>query len=82
MFISVGQEPAPESVSVLMSTSRDTRADMKGWVLSDEGDLWTVMLDVRDLGGHLDVTCGGWAATLAARVRFVISGFQLVAALP
>ena len=29
---------------------------MKGWVLSDAGDRWTVKLDVRDLGGHLDST--------------------------
>ena len=27
---------------------------MKGWVLSDSGDQWSVKFDVRDLGGHLD----------------------------
>ena len=31
----VGQEPAP-SKCVLMSTSREVRKDMKGWVLSQE----------------------------------------------
>ena len=29
---------------------------VQSWVLSEEDDRWTVMLDVRDLGGHLDVT--------------------------
>ena len=49
----VGQEPAP-SKCVLLSTSKAVRAEMRGWVLSDEGHRWTVKLDVRDLGGHLD----------------------------
>ena len=51
----VGQEPAP-SKSVLLSTSREVRHSMKGWVLSLEGDQWSVRFDVRDLGGHLDTT--------------------------
>ena len=38
----------------------------------DEGDRWTVKLDVLDLGGHLDATFRGWSATLASRVRLVI----------
>ena len=38
----VGQEPAPSNC-VLMSTSRTVRK-------------WSVKLDVRDLGGHLDKT--------------------------
>ena len=42
----------------------------------------TVVFDVRDLGGHLDVTCRGWAATLVARIRLVIRRVRLVAALP
>ena len=29
---------------------------MKGWLLSQEGDQWSVRFDVRDLGGHLDTT--------------------------
>ena len=33
----VGREPAP-SKSVLLSTSREVRKDMKDWVLSQEGD--------------------------------------------
>ena len=51
----LGQEPAP-SKCVLMSTSRAVRGDMRGWVVSDEGHRWSVNLDVRDLGGHLDTT--------------------------
>ena len=49
----VGQEPAP-SKCVLLSTSREVRKDMKEWVLSREGDKWSVKFDVRDLGRHLD----------------------------
>ena len=45
----VGQEPAP-SKCVLMSTSRAVPWDMCGWVVTDEGDRWSVKLDVRYLG--------------------------------
>ena len=69
----VGQEPAP-SKCVFLSTSRKVRKDMKEWVLSLEGDKWSVRLDVRDLGGHLDTTF--------ARVRLVISRLVLIVALP
>ena len=51
----VGQKPAP-SKCVLLSTSRMVRKGMKDWVLSQEGDRWSVKFDVRDLGGHLDTT--------------------------
>ena len=44
----VGQEPAP-SKCVLLSTFREVRRDMKDWVLSLEGDKWSVKFDVRDL---------------------------------
>ena len=54
----VGQEPAP-SKCVLMSTSRTVRSDMRGWIVTDEGDKWSVKLDVRDLGGHLETTFRG-----------------------
>ena len=77
----VGQEPAP-SKCVLLSTSREVRHSMKGWVLSQEGDQWTVRFDVRDLGGHLDTTFRGWSSTLAARVRPVLSRLVLIFALP
>ena len=45
----VGQEPAPRKC-VLVSTSRAVRNDMRGWAVADEGDRWSVKLDVRDLG--------------------------------
>ena len=77
----VGQELAP-SKCVLLSTSREVRKDMKGWVLSHEGDQWSVKFDVRDLGGHLDTTFRGWSSTLAARVRLVISRLVLIFILP
>ena len=77
----VGQEPAP-SRCVLLSTSREVRRDMKDWVLSCEGDQWSVKFDVRDLGGHLDTTFRGWSSTLAARVRLVISRLVLIFVLP
>ena len=77
----VGQE-LPPSKCVLMSTSRVVRSDMRGWVVSDEGHQWSVKLDVRDLGCHLDTTFHGWSSTLASRVRLVISRLVLVSALP
>ena len=61
----VGQEPAP-SKCVLLITSRDVRKDIGAWVLSQEGDKWSVKYDVRDLGGHLDTTFRGWSATLVS----------------
>ena len=77
----VGQEPV-RSKCVLLSTSREVRKDMRDWVLSCEGDQWSVKFDVRDLGGHLDTTFRGWSSTLSARVRFVISPLVLIFALP
>ena len=77
----VGQEPAP-SKCVLLSTSREVRRDMKNWVLSCEGDQWSVRFDVRDLGGHLDTTFRGWSSTLTARVRLVIARLVLIFVLP
>ena len=64
----VGQEPAL-SKCVLMSISRVVRSAMRGWVVSDEGHQWSVKLDVRDLGGHLDTTFHGWSSTLASLIR-------------
>ena len=53
----VGQEPAPRKC-VFLSTSRIVRREMRDWVVTDEGDRWTVKFDVRDLGGHLETTLG------------------------
>ena len=67
---------------VLLSSSREVRHNMRGWLLSQEGDQWSVRFDVRDLGGHLDTTFRGWSSTLAARVRLVLSRLVLIFALP
>ena len=77
----VGQEPAP-SKCILMSTSAVVRHEMKEWVISDQGERWTVKLDVRDLGGHLDTTYRAWGRTLIARVLAVLRIVWLVSALP
>ena len=55
---------------------------MKEWVLSQEGDQWSVKFDALDLGGHLDFTFRSWSSTLAARVRLVISRLVLLFVLP
>ena len=65
-----------------MSTSREVRNDFKGWLLSQEGDKWSVKFDVRDLGGHFDTTFREWSSTLAARVRLAIARLVLIFALP
>ena len=77
----VGQEPAPGKC-VLMSTSTPVRKDMRDLLLSHEDDKWTVKLDVRDFGGHLDTTFRGLSSALAARVRLVISRLVLISVLP
>ena len=59
----------------LLSTSREVRHSMRDWLLSQEGDQWSVKFDVRDLGGHLDTTFRGWSSTLAARGS--VSSFSL-----
>ena len=76
----VGQEPAP-SKCVLMSTSAAVRRDMKDWWVFAQDERWTVKLDVRDLGGHLDTTNTAWGCTLAARVLAVLRVVWLVSAL-
>ena len=77
MFVWLGRRLAP-SKCVFLSTSRVVRKDMRGWVVTDEGDRWTVKLDIRDLGGHLDTTFRGWSSTLATRVRVAIARLVVV----
>ena len=55
---------------------------MRGWIVTDEEDRWSVKLDVRNLGGHLDSTFRGWSSTLATRVRLVVAWLVLIFALP
>ena len=66
----VGQEPAP-SKCVPMSASRTVRSDMRRWVVPDEGDRWSVKLDVRDLGGILFLLSG--VGVLPSLLGFVLS---------
>ena len=77
----VGQTPAPRKC-VLLSTSAVVRGLMKNWVLSHAGDKWTVKLDVRDLGRHLDTTYRRRAATLLGRVLGLLAAVLVVMALP
>ena len=73
LYISlVGQKAAPKKC-VFLSTSKDVRSDVKCWAVSDAGDKWSVKLDIRDLGGHLDSTF---------RARAVTLGFRMSAAVP
>ena len=63
----VGQEASP-SKCVLLSTSRAARQRMTAWRGESEGCFWAVKLDVRDSGGHLDVTLRAVAGNLSSRV--------------
>ena len=42
---------------------------MTEWSNANVGCSWAVKLDVRDLGGHLDVTQRALAGTLGGRVK-------------
>ena len=55
---------------------------MKGWVVSDAGDRWTVTLDVCDLGGHLDSTLRAGASTHGYRIMAAEPRVPSVAVLP
>ena len=49
---------------------------------TNEGCFWAVKLDVRDLGGHLDVTLRAVAGTLTKRVHIATTQVPAVGALP
>ena len=55
---------------------------MKNWAVSDTGDKWSVMLDIRDLGGHLDSTFRARAVTLGFRMSVAIPRVRAVAVFP
>ena len=61
---SVGQDVSPGKC-VLLSISKSVRKAVKLWDISENGGLWKVQLDVRDLGGHLDFTLRARAGTLS-----------------
>ena len=86
----VGQEASP-SKCVLLSTSKAARRRMTAWRNENEGCFWAVKLDVRDLGGHLDVTLRAVAGTLRGGVSWgfnaclgwcALEGFMVVKVLP
>ena len=77
----VGQEASP-SKCVLLSTSKAARRRMTAWRNEHEGCFWAVKLDVRDLGGHLDVTLRAVAGTLSNRVCIATTQVPAVGALP
>ena len=51
------------------------------WRNRDEGCFWAVKLDVRDLGGHLDVTLRAVAGNLTNRVKIATTQVPAVGAL-
>ena len=77
----VGQEASP-SKCVLLRTSKAARRRMTAWRNRNEGCFWAVKLDVRDLGGHLDVTLRAVAGTLTNRVNIATTQVPAVGALP
>ena len=77
----VGQEASP-SKCVLLSTSKAARRRMTAWRDRNVGCFWAVKLDVRDLGGHLDVTLRAVAGTLTNRVKIATTQVPAVGALP
>ena len=54
----VGQQLAL-SKCVLLSIRRAIGSEMRSWIISDEDEKWSVELDVRDLGGHVNSTQRG-----------------------
>ena len=76
----LGQEASP-SKCVLLSTSGAARRRMRAWRKENEGCFWAVELDVRDLGGHLDVTLRAVAGTLSGRVKTATTQINVVGAL-
>ena len=73
----VGREAAPKKCVFLSASQKD----MKCSAVSDTGDKWSVRLDVRDLGGHLDSTLRARAATLGFRMAAAIPRVRAVAVL-
>ena len=76
----VGQEASP-SKCVLLCTSKAARRRMTAWRNMNEGCFGAVKLDVRDSGGHLDVTLQAVAGTLNSRVQIATTQVPAVGAL-
>ena len=56
--------------------------DMRDWFISGDDHRWTIKLDGRDFGGHLDATFWARNATLARRAVGVLDKVPTVGALP
>ena len=67
---------------MLLGASKATRRCMKDWVISAGGKGWATKLDIRDLGGHLDITQRARAGTLSARTVRATSQVRMVGVLP
>ena len=76
----VGQEASPSKCE-LLNTSKAARRRMTAWRNRNESCFWAVKLDVRDLGGHLDVTLRAVAGTLSSRVHIATTQVSAVGAL-
>ena len=63
-------------------SSKAGRRRMTAWRNRNEGCFWAVKLDVRDLGGHLDVTLRAVAGTLTNRVKIATTQVPAVGAFP
>ena len=58
---------------MLAGSSEEVRTLVRGkWLVSDPGDGWSAKVDIRDLGGHLDVTLQARAATLCSWLSGVL----------
>ena len=77
----VGQEASPNKC-VPLSTSGVARRRMAAWRNENEGCFRAVKHDVRDLGGHLDVTLRTSAGTLSGRVKLGTTQVISVGAVP
>ena len=77
----VGQKAALQKC-VFLCTSKKVRDDMKCWSVSDTGDKWSVKLDIRDLGGHLDSSLRSGAVKLGFRMSAAIPRVRAVAVFP
>ena len=77
----VGQEASPRKC-VLLSTSKATRKRMNNWAILAGDKSWGTKLDVRDLGGHLNVTLRARAGTLSRRAASATSHVHMFGALP
>ena len=73
----VGQDVSPGKC-VLLSTSKAARKSMRQRDVAGDGRLWKVELDVRDLGGHLDLTCRVGLVLSPGGLRRQLRGFQLL----